>query len=475
MQEDMKIPVVFATDRNYLFFTCVAITSMAHSAKANTLYQIYILTDQAFTDEDHLLDKIQEKYSNIKIKIMLIDDRIFQGVIINNSHVTKVTFYRLVLCDVLPEEKCLYLDSDTLITEDLTELYETRIEDHYIAGCRDIWIDLLGEREKEERRQKTGIPSMDQYVNAGVILFNLKKLREDKIDNRFKEHLNIDHPYEDQDILNVCCYNQILLLPAKWNLFTLFMGQLHRLQKAGFQQEVLNAFAWRKGIIHYATPYIRPWERESCWANEEWWQTAQIWEKEPDYQQIRQKTTDNEWKNSWEFYIKECSFYSTIVIFGFSKYGEELSEWIQKIKDVEYIIFCDNDREKQGKSFQGIPVKSFEDIEYHKKGESFLDTLFIIASQRKAGQIQEFLLQQGLQKGQIIRYKHKNAEYYSYLDSRYYRNEFQDICKKEGTNEFSALTLKEVQEKLLEDNRYHTWIDKYFMKEWLLKEYRNDA
>lgn len=196
----MKIPVVFATDRNYLFFTCVAITSMAHNARENTFYQIYILTDQAFADEDHLLDKVQEKYKNIAITMVPIEEDIFQGVTINNSHVTKVTFYRLALCGLLKEEKCLYLDSDTLITEDLTELYETNLGDSYIAGCRDIWIDFLEKHKLEARREKTGIPSMEQYINAGVLLLNLKKLREDHMEPKFLEHLKKDYPYEDQDI-----------------------------------------------------------------------------------------------------------------------------------------------------------------------------------------------------------------------------------------------------------------------------------
>lgn len=275
--------------------------------------------------------------------------------------------------------------------------------------------------------------------------------------------------------MNVCCYNRILLLPAKWNLFTLFMGQQQELREAGFQEEVLLAFAERKGIIHYATPFIRPWERKSCWANKEWWNIAQIWEKESDYKKIRQRADENEWKNSWDFYAKTCGFYRHIVIFGFTKYGEELSEWLQKLNDVETITFCDNDREKQGKSFRGIPVKSLEEILCCGGGQENQTILFLIASQRKAGQIQDFLLQQGLEKRQIICYKHKNAEYYSYLDSRYYRDEFQDICKKEGEKELFLLTLKEVREKLLEDGRYHTWIEKYFMKKWLLKECRIDA
>ena len=144
----MRIPIVFATDENYLFYACVAITSMAQIAKEDTFYQIYILVDTDFTDSEHLIDKLK-RYHNIHIEIVCVDSTFFQNVTIHNQHVTKATFYRLSLCDLIAEDKCIYLDGDILVTEDLEELYRTELGNYYLAGCRDIWIDLLSEKERE--------------------------------------------------------------------------------------------------------------------------------------------------------------------------------------------------------------------------------------------------------------------------------------------------------------------------------------
>ena len=76
----MRIPVVFATDINYLFYTCVAITSMAQSADEDTFYQIYILTGTEFADEEKLLGKLQQKYVNIHIEMIAVDVRLFENV-----------------------------------------------------------------------------------------------------------------------------------------------------------------------------------------------------------------------------------------------------------------------------------------------------------------------------------------------------------------------------------------------------------
>ena len=52
-----KIPVVFATDENYAFYTCVAITSLAMSAGCDTEYDVYILVNDNFPKQI-ILNKI---------------------------------------------------------------------------------------------------------------------------------------------------------------------------------------------------------------------------------------------------------------------------------------------------------------------------------------------------------------------------------------------------------------------------------
>ena len=163
----MRIPVVFATDENYIFYTCVAITSLSRSADPDTEYEVYILTGDEFTDQG-LLNIVEQKYSNINLKVVKADTKIFKNVVINNSHVTKTTFYRLILCNLIQAEKCIYLDSDIIVTEDLQALYSVNLDRDYIAGCRDIWIDMMSEEERENRRKRTEIPSMQEYVNAGI-------------------------------------------------------------------------------------------------------------------------------------------------------------------------------------------------------------------------------------------------------------------------------------------------------------------
>lgn len=218
----MRIPIVFATDKNYIFYTCVAITSLSVYAASNTEYDIYILMDESDVDNT-LLDKADQKFSNIHIHMIKIERDIFKHVIINNKHITKATFYRLILGRLLNVDRCIYLDSDIIVTDDLQDLFFVELDKYYIAGCRDIWIDTLSEAEQEIRRKRTGqIPSLKEYINAGVMVMNLRKIKEDGLDRIFMDQLNKDYLFEDQDIINICCYGKIKHLSAKWNIFTAF-------------------------------------------------------------------------------------------------------------------------------------------------------------------------------------------------------------------------------------------------------------
>ena len=468
----MRIPVVFATDEKYLFYMCVAITSMAQSANAGTTYQVYVLTSKDFVDTCQMLDKVQGMYNNIQVTIITVETEIFQNAVIHNSHVTKATFYRLVLCDLITEDKCIYLDGDIIVTEDLGELYHIDLEENYLAGCRDIWIDLLPEDMREERRKRVGLLSMDEYVNAGVLLLNLKRLRDDGMGKIFIKYMQNSYPYEDQDVLNICCYGRIVHLPAKWNLFTFFMGQIDQMQQAGIDKTVIEAYQKKSGNFHYATPFIRPWEKEFCWMNKEWWQVAEVWENISVFQEIKRKVQEKEKEYKWDYFEELCIKYSNIVIFGYTKCGRELCDWIRKIEAVDTIVFCDNNIKKQGEVYKGIQVFSFHQVlKRYENGQKDM-LLFIIVSQNRAGEIQEFLAAHEIPESRRVTYRQKDSDYYLYLDKRYYMRELQEICKKEGKDwkNFCHLELKEIQGKLQNDSAFQEWISRYHMKNWLLRE-----
>lgn len=115
---------------------------------------------------------------------------------------TYMTLMRLALPIMLPEEKrVLWLDVDTIVEEDISELFDTLMGDCYVAGV------------PEPSRCKE--PFM--YINTGVLLMDLEKLRDGKC-NEFLGFVG-KHilKFPDQDCINLLCQGKIKKLDFVWN------------------------------------------------------------------------------------------------------------------------------------------------------------------------------------------------------------------------------------------------------------------
>ena len=84
-------------------------------------------------------------------------------------------YNRLFLTEYLPAniEKVLYLDSDTIVEQSLKELWNVDLNGYYMAGVDDCLSRFY--------RPLVGISGDEVYCNAGMLLFNVKKWREDNI------------------------------------------------------------------------------------------------------------------------------------------------------------------------------------------------------------------------------------------------------------------------------------------------------
>ena len=136
------------------------------------------------------------------------------------GRITIESYFRLLLVDLLPTtvKRVLYLDIDIIVNKNLYELYNTDLKDLYLAACPTFKpMDYQDFVKLSEERAK------NCYFNAGVILFNLEKMRDDKWDvSRFKksylklfDYFGGNPPYEDQGLLNYCFGDQAIYLYQK--------------------------------------------------------------------------------------------------------------------------------------------------------------------------------------------------------------------------------------------------------------------
>ncbi len=181
---------------------------------------------------------IKEKNSESKITLIDTTDLIKKEVLSSvnkKTHYTPYIFIRL-FSDKIKElpDKILYLDCDIVCYKDIKEIFEIDIEEYDIGVVR----DYIGRKVINKK-----------YINSGVLLINLKKVRED---GSFEKARNIAKKrvmaMPDQTAIYKACTKK-LYLPDKYNE-----------QKQRKEDTVIRHFSMTiKMLPYFRLVNIKPW------------------------------------------------------------------------------------------------------------------------------------------------------------------------------------------------------------------------
>ena len=269
------IACAYATDNAYVYPTLVAMTSLAENAGKNTFYDIYVMINPEFTAENKkVLKSVQIKHPEHCEVIFLDMGSKFKDEK-TNQKITTPTYYRLELHNLLPNvHRIIWMDGDTAVFEDLTELITIDMKDNYIMGFLDSIPEAI---ERFNIKNAT-------VLCAGVLLMDLDALRKNNMGEKFakfmkeeKEKIN----QHDQTIVNVVCQGHIAPLPPKYGIWC-FEAEKYALKHNERQRphlrynkdEFLKAY-YHPAILHYVWP--KPfWKRKKPIFNNEWWNYAKI-------------------------------------------------------------------------------------------------------------------------------------------------------------------------------------------------------
>jgi lipopolysaccharide biosynthesis glycosyltransferase len=189
------------------------------------------------------------------LEFIQIDKNLIGGMQIKDEHISIETCYRLLIPTLCPElEKAIYLDADIVVRHDLTELWEEDVEGRY-AGVVEDFIRV-------KIKDYDSIFPSRRYFNAGVLLLNLKKIREEfpfvrfvEIERRHRAVLR----HQDQDVLNIAFGGNVRYLPLKWNVTFLLFNPKRKFPKTlGFTMAEIVAARKDPGIVHYIGS-LKPW------------------------------------------------------------------------------------------------------------------------------------------------------------------------------------------------------------------------
>ncbi|MDR2600755.1 MAG: glycosyltransferase family 8 protein [Oscillospiraceae bacterium] len=245
-----RIPIVMSFDENYAMPACVTAYSALRSKAENTQYAFYFLVRSCMPFEVvEKFDKLVEQYHDTKIEFVIIGDRLDTAAI--NDYYPREAYFRLLIPELLPMlDKCLYLDVDVMVCTDLASLWSIDIGNNIIAGVKEELLD-------KKRYKELELPSSDQYINSGVMIINLKIIRDENLTPKFLELITKGYRYVDQDILNIVCYDRILFLPLKYNMFFSYSMAKNKIEKISLLDKVEDV-SKKPVIIHYLDKK-KPW------------------------------------------------------------------------------------------------------------------------------------------------------------------------------------------------------------------------
>ena len=254
--------VVCCCDNKFIMPTGIMLKSLCEN---NVNVKIHVIIDDTVTGQDKKnLVSIVKNYDNNDIFFYLVKDVSFFLRFPSLDlipRITKSTYYRLFLTDLLPKtlEKVLYLDSDIIIRHDLTSLWKYDVNG-YALGC--IIEQSIDDIEIYNRLM---YPHEYGYFNAGVLLINLVYWRRFDLSSKFLRYIR-ECPerikYHDQDVLNGVLYKQKMFLPIKYNVQTAFFykKEYSKYDYLKYGNEINDA---KKNpfIVHFSTEF-KPWNKD---------------------------------------------------------------------------------------------------------------------------------------------------------------------------------------------------------------------
>ena len=220
----MFYSIVYSCNNDYVPFTYISIVSLIQHSSIMNNYNIYILYSDISKENQKYLRELQQQ----NIRIFLIDvskiKKQYGPDFATNFHFSIETYYRFFLPQLFPNlDKIIYIDADTIVLKDVSKLFTIDIANNYIGVTRDCEIirssNLYGEKYSDYFTKILGLKNIKNYFQAGVMIVNLKKWREDKIQQKLLERLKeVKKPqFVDQDILNSVCQENVMFIEQNWN------------------------------------------------------------------------------------------------------------------------------------------------------------------------------------------------------------------------------------------------------------------
>ena len=252
-----EIHVSYSLDNKLIYPTYISMVSGLENCNESNILVYHLLFSHDFdTSEISFFETLKDNY---KVKIFYY---IIPNIFIKSPKWTSGTdcvYYKILLPFIFPEfERMIYLDGDTLIRKDIYEMYNCPFNDNYILGYPFYMGYIM---------KKYGIEKPKHYINGGCLLFNIKKIREDKKDIYLLEiTIKRTKPWGflEQDSINYAFNPNVGFLPLKYGIYMMGNNNIFKLISEHYIFSKINLTEGYEAvkdpaIVHFSCCWPKVW------------------------------------------------------------------------------------------------------------------------------------------------------------------------------------------------------------------------
>lgn len=239
--------IVYCINEKYVPYVEVSMCSLLENNIGHDII-VHILTDNIDDANKNKLINLGIRY-NQEVKFHEVKDSSLRNL---KDTWSIYVWYRILIPNILTNvDKCLYLDADTIIVGDISDLFTIDITNKSIGAVLDI------ETLNETRFKTLGYEKSSKYICSGIMMMNLDYWRDNSLSDKIKNYAIekkdiIEFP--DQDCINYVCKDTKILLPLKYGIINPFI--LNEIFLNEYRDEIIELLEDPR-IIHYAG--LNPW------------------------------------------------------------------------------------------------------------------------------------------------------------------------------------------------------------------------
>ncbi len=276
-----KLPIALTFNDNYVIPAGVAMYSLMENANPDYFYEFNIIHHGLSIRNQKKLIKNLEQFHNQSIKFIYADTSFSEifAQLPHPSHFSPEIFYKLQLPSLLKDyDKIIVSDVDVLFLGDISPAYTNFTGNHYIAAIRHYSKDVIIDINNIYRDFPEDYKQRINNFGAGFMIFNLKKMRQDNIEQKMLDFLkkNIDKLiYPEQEVLNYICSPQTEYIDLKYMSVPFWIkedtldAETIKNYYSPYTLEQVKTALEHPVQLHYATS-AKPWKTGPCYDRDLW-------------------------------------------------------------------------------------------------------------------------------------------------------------------------------------------------------------